>query len=355
VPIPDLTIALAAQVAVDNVLLGMLSLTLPMPAFSEAERIRDEAQEALALFRERGWLEKPESYHRTPPPLESPTVRPRPMLGLDVEHLSFESGYEPHAEEPGRERWLGYERNRTAHAWVLRHDAPERPWLCCIHGYQMGNPKIDLRAFEVARLHHSMGMNVILPVLPLHGPRAYGRISGDGFLSADFMDTVHAEAQAMWDIRRALSWARAQGATKVGAFGLSLGGYNTALLACLDEDLACAIPGIPATDFARITWRHGPPLQLRYSETIGVKLDDVDALLRVVSPLALEPKVDHERRYLFGAVGDLLVPAELVRDLWRHWDRPRLEWYQGGHVTFGAHPQIRRLVDSALRESGLTP
>ena len=40
--------------------------------------------------------------------------------------------------------------------------------------------------------------------------------SGDGFLSGHALDTVHAEAQAMWDIRRLVSWIRAQGAPAVG-------------------------------------------------------------------------------------------------------------------------------------------
>ncbi len=79
----------------------------------------------------------------------------------------------------------------------------------------------------------------------------------------------------------------------------------------------------------------------------------MDEVLRVVSPLALEPRVPHERRYLFGGVADRLVPADQVRDLWRHWDRPRIEWYQGAHVTFSAHPGVRRLIGEALRESGL--
>jgi hypothetical protein len=73
----------------------------------------------------------------------------------------------------------------------------------------------------------------------------------------------------------------------------------------------------------------------------------------VVSPLALEPLVPKERRYLFGAISDLLVPADQVRDLWRHWDRPRIVWYQGSHVTFRAHPEVDALFDDALRESGL--
>jgi hypothetical protein len=59
--------------------------------------------------------------------------------------------------------------------------------------------------------------------------------------------------------------------------------------------------------------------------------------------------VPRERRYLFAAVADRLIPAAQVRDLWRHWEQPRIEWYQGGHVTFGLHPPVRALIDDALR------
>jgi hypothetical protein len=74
---------------------------------------------------------------------------------------------------------------------------------------------------------------------------------------------------------------------------------------------------------------------------------------RVISPLDLAPRVPFERRYIFGAVGDRLVPPDQVRDLWLHWERPRIEWYQGGHLTFRAHAGVRRLVRDALREAGL--
>jgi hypothetical protein len=218
----------------------------------------------------------------------------------------------------------------------------------------MGWPLIDLAAFEAARLHRRLGLNLLFPVLPLHGPRKAGRRSGDYFLAGDPIDTLHAEAQAMWDLRRLLSWIRAQGAETIGVSGLSLGGYQTALLASLDDELAGVIAGIPLTDVSRAVWRHGPPLYIRFSESQGVVHEEVAEVLSVVSPLSLAPRVPHERRYLFGAVADRLVPVDQVRDLWLHWDQPRIVWYQGGHVTFRFHAPVRQLLKDAFRESGLT-
>ena len=355
VPAPEPSLQLCAEVAADDALLAFMGLAMPAPRPDDRRRVAGEVREARELYQARGWLEKPADYHRTPPPLGDGEARltGRRLRGLSFEHLRFESGYEPHVDEPGRARWLSYGPNRTAHAWVLRHPGAERPWLMCIHGYQMGSPAVDLAAFQAARLHHGLGLNLVLPALPLHGLRKVGRISGDGFLSGDFLDSVHAEAQAMWDLRRILAWVRAQGAPRIGVHGLSLGGYNTALLASLDDELACAIPGIPATDFTRLTWRHGPPLQLRMAEHHGLVHDAAAEVSQVVSPLALEPRVPFEHRAIFGAVSDLLVPPDQVRDLWRHWGRPRSVWYQGSHISFRLHPEVNALFLDTLRGAGL--
>jgi len=358
VPAPPLGLSTALEVAVDSAVLAQMTLSAPARALQgDGHRVAAEVHAALALYGDRGWIEKPESYHRTPPVLEDVTLRRARTRGIDYDHLSFESGYEPHEGEPGRERYLDYTPCRTGHAWVLRHPGPsggERPWLVCIHGYQMGTPLVDLGAFRPEWLHRRLGLNLLLPVLPMHGPRRIRRVSGDGFLAGDLVDTVHALAQTGWDLRRLVSWVRGEGATQVGVYGLSLGGYSAALLASLDEAIDCAIAGIPATDFARLSWKHGPPDSLRLAEEAGVGLGETRDLKKVVSPLVLEPKLPRERRYIFGGSADQLVPPDLVHDLWTHWERPAMLWYPGAHCTFPFHASVRRFVDRALRESGLT-
>ena len=361
VPEPIGSVRAAFEVAVDSAVLGQMALRAPARAMrGNNERVAGEVHAALAMYAERGWVETPSSYHLAPPPLEKAELRSRRTRGVDFEHLSFASGYEPHDGEPGRERWLSYTPCHTGHAWVLRHREPSlttgepRPWLVCIHGYQMGTPFVDFGAFRPAWLSRRLGLNLVLPVLPIHGPRRIRRVSGDGFLSGELLDTVHALAQAAWDLRRIVSWVRAQGATQIGVYGLSLGGYSTALLASLEPGLACAIAGIPATDFARLSWKHGPQDSLRRAEEAGIGLGETVDLTKVVSPLALQPQLLHEQRYIFGGTADQLIPPDLVRDLWWHWEKPAMHWYPGAHCTFGAHSAVRGFVERALRESGLT-
>ncbi len=347
--------AMAAKVAADEAILSTMNVTRTLPRGERADRVRVETLQAVELFGARGWLDKPESYHRVPLSLDAPRIRPARSRGIAFEHLSFDSEYEPHAEEPGRDRWLGYTKNRTAHAWVLRHPGAPRPWLVCVHGYQMGSPLVDLGAFDPRLYHRKLGLNMLLPVLPLHGERKMGRRSGDGFLGANALDSVHAEAQAMWDMRRLLSWIRAQDPYGIGVLGLSLGGYNTALLASLDEDLLCAIPGIPATSFEGLLYEHSHETQLRELHDRGLTRELFSQVFRPISPLVLEPKVAPEGRAIFGGVADRLVPPDQVRDLHEHWGSPPIAWYQGGHLTFVREPAVRALIEDTFQRSGLLP
>ncbi|MBI2572137.1 MAG: alpha/beta hydrolase [Candidatus Schekmanbacteria bacterium] len=358
VPVPEPSAALAAQVALDELVLSTMHLTIPV-SLRETDwcRIRREVEQAVDLFAREGWLDSPESYHRVPAAPSQFEVRVKRAGGMAFEHVRFASDYRPWPDEPGASRWLSYAPNRTAHAWLLRHHGGARPWLICLHGYQMGTAAIDLRLFRAEWLKHRAGFNVAFPVLPLHGPRKIGRRSGDGYLSGDFLDTLHAQTQALWDIRRLLCWIRElepHAPLAPAVFGLSLGGYNAALLAAHVADLSAVIAGIPATDFVRLFWRHGTPHGSRLLEHVGLSREPVSRALSLVSPLALPAKVERENLFVFGGVADRLVPPDQIRDLWEHWNRPQIAWYQGGHLTFPADTGVRRMIRMALSGAGAT-
>jgi len=352
VPATRWSVGLATKMIMDEVFFLTEALSIQLVSVRDRRRIDEEMAAALGYFAARGFLDRPDDYHHEPTPLVPTESRDATSRGLRYEHLQFASEYEPHAGEPGRERWLAYERNRTGHAWVLRHTGKPRPWLVCIHGYRMGFPLADFTAFPAAWFHHELGLNVAFPVLPLHGPRKMGVRTGDGFLSGDYLDTIHLQAQAVWDIRRLVRWLREDG-EPIGVYGLSLGGYTTTLLASLEDDLACAIAGIPATDWVGLTRWVIPAWLLALAEYAGVTLDRVEQIIRVVSPLAFTPRVPWDRRFLYAATADRLVPHATVRALWEHWERPRLDWYHGSHTSFGMETAVPGLLTDAFRRSGL--
>jgi esterase/lipase len=354
VPEPEMSARLAARAASDEVSMCVIVLTTwPLAVGSQATRIRRETYEALSLFEDKGWIEDPASYHQDPPPLEKVERESGSIPGLEFERVRFPSLYEPHKEEPGRDRWLSYEHNRTAHAWLLRHPGAPRPWLVCLHGIRMGSPKRDIPHFQPEYLHHELGLNLMIPALPIHGPRRVGPVSGDRILSGDVMDALHAGAQAMWDVRRLISWLReTQEAPSVGALGHSLGGYAAALLAGLG-DVDCVVAANPATDSSRLFWQNALSLVTRYLKAEGIREEDSARLLRVVSPLAFAPLVPKERLAIFHGIADRVVPAVEAASLWEHWGRPRIAWYGGTHRDFLRAPEARALFEETLSAAGM--
>lgn len=358
VPEPQMNVKLSIQAAADEVKMFAIVLTTwPHAVGAAAKRAVRELDEALDVFERNGWLEKPESYHKTPPPAEISGREKFRHEGWNMEHLSFESGYEPWPDEPGRERWLSYERNRTAHALILRHEGEKRPWLVCIHGLRNGSPHKSDDLFQPDFLHRELGLNLLFPYLPLHGPRRSGYVSGSCLLSGNAVDLVHAGAQAVWDIRRLLSWLRLpdQAAPNIGLLGHSLGGYTAALLASLDNRIDCVIAANPSVDPSHMFWRDGLSAATRYLKTYGASQKKMDRLSRPVSPLALEPKVPKEGRAIVASVADRIIPASEPDSLCRHWDKPRVLWHQGTHFGLLRTREGQDAVRDTLRDSGMLP
>ncbi|HEY8123187.1 MAG TPA: hypothetical protein VII78_17840 [Myxococcota bacterium] len=360
VPPLEPRLGLVAHALLDRSFTLMTSLITGVPLPQLVRRMVEEAQAAHAFYEGRGWLEDPLPYHRKPPRLREVANVPssvwvRPGLApTRFEHLQWDSGFEPHADEPGGERWQAHPANGTAHAYVLRHATP-RPWLVCVHGFAMGTPLVNFFGFPARFLHETLGLNLIFPVLPLHGPRGAQRFSGGEVLSPDYLRMVLLFAQAVWDVRRAISWVRAQGGAPVGLYGISLGGYVSSLVSALEDDLRCVIAGIPAVDFACLARDNEPWIMRRYDRDFALDWQLVRAITHVVSPLAFTPKIPRDGRFIYAGVADRIARPDQARALWRHWERPAIHWFQGGHMLGLRDPGLAPFIENALRETELLP
>jgi hypothetical protein len=353
---PSLSLGLAAGVAMDEALLAMAMTPSRFPRRADFARVSAELADARRMFSRRGWIAQPASYHRIPPPLKPEDVEMSRgwALGLGYERVTYESGFAVRAGEPGAERWMAYEPNRRATATVVRHLGEPRPWVVCVHGFCMGYPFMDFVGLHTAKLHRGLGLNVALPVLPLHGPRKVTLVSGEPFLSFDMMNTVHGLTQAVWDIRRLVSWIRGQGATSIALYGISLGSYVVSLLAGIEDGFDAVVAGVPVVDFPSLFHDHSP-LHIRARSIehriLGGAAEDV---YRVVSPMSFEPKVMPDRRFVFAGYGDRLALPDQARRLWEHWDEPRINWYSGNHVGYLWSGQVGAFLTESLAASGLS-
>ena len=202
-----------------------------------------------------------------------------------------------------------------------------------------------------------MGMNLLMPILPLHGPRRIRRNSGAGFIDGEVSDTFHAISQGIHDIRCWMRWIREtqdlpDGAQQPGVLGYSLGGYHAALLACLEPELACVIAGIPLTDLPGALWRHMPTQQRRFLKALGLKRPVLTQALAPVSPLAMSPVVDADRLTIFAASADRIVPPEQAARLANYWGIEPV-WYEGAHLSVSREAVVAQALKQAWANAGL--
>lgn len=350
-----MTAALAAQVAMDEAVVALMQGPNRTPRRADYKRVSAELREAEALFDDRGWLDDPRSYHRDPEPLVDVSFSSGWALGQRYRRMSWVSGYHARPEEPGAQRWDAFERNHTASAWLLEHDDGPRPWVVCVHGFGTGAPFSDMITFRAQHLHHDLGWNVAAIVLPVHGSRSPSRMGGEHFLSFDMINSVHALAQSAWDVRRLLSWVRAQEPTSLVLHGVSLGGYVTALTTCLDGDFDAVIAGIPICDFPAL-FAHQSPRHVRERAAEHQVLEGhAEVIHRVVSPLAMPSLVPVERRFIFAGLGDrMAIPAQ-TQALWQHWDHPTISWFPGNHVGYLWSKKVAGFVDGILGDLAPAP
>lgn len=350
-PIARPTLALAGQALRDEIVLWGLKVRRPVSNPRAFARIDREVTAALEFYGKRGWLARPRGFYGRPEPLTQVTTHQVKGRKPTFYRMEFESGYAPHPGEPGRDRWLGYAANHREYALLLRHPEP-RPWLICVHGTEMGRAALDLTAFRAWQLHERFGLNVVLPVLPLHGPRAHGLPGGAVYPGEDILDDIHATAQAVWDIRRLLTWIRSEEPqSAVGLNSLSLGGCVAGLVASLEKGLTCAILGVPVADIVDVLQRHAG---LRADDPRRETLALAAPLGHMISPLSLTPLVPMAGRFIYAGVADRLVhPREQVTRLWKHWGKPHIVWYPGGHIGYFRSRPVQRFVTDALSQSGL--
>lgn len=343
-----MTASLLAHVAMDEAVMALVQGPKRFPRRADYERVGAELAEARDLFARRGWLDDPRSYHRDPEPLVDPLVTRGWALGQAYDRISWRSGYEPRPEEPGAERWAAFGPNQTAAAWVLEHGDRPRPWLVGVHGFGTGAPVADMVTFRAQHLHHDLGWNVAAIVLPVHGSRRSSTIGGEDFLGFDLMNSVHALAQSVWDVRRLLSWVRTRQPTALALHGVSLGGYITALTTCFDGDLDAAIAGIPVCDLPALLERQSPAHVRRRALEHGVLGDCAEDVHRVVSPVAMASLIDPDRRFVFAGLGDRMAVPTQAHALWEHWERPTICWFPGNHVGYLWSAKVAGFVDSVL-------
>lgn len=284
-----------------------------------------------------------------PPPAEVREIDRGLRKGSRVIDLSYRSAFSPTFERY-REEFGSYEANLSVHARLFTGDEP-RPIAILIHGWGGGNFWFEERAFPVHYLRR-IGLDVVLFQLPFHGNRAPAQAptSGALFPSPHVVRTNEAFGQAISDLRALARYLRSErGAPSVGVMGMSLGGYTSALWASLDDDLSFSVPIIPAVSMSDLMWRHGSDSPMRRrAQKVGVGRELLGDVFAPHCPLDLAPQLSRDRLMIVAGRGDRIAPPDQAERLWKHWDRPKMFWFPGGHLAQVGRGDAFRAIRSFL-------
>jgi hypothetical protein len=354
VPNPEPSLALAASVALDELMLLSMGLLGSIGSQDDYDRSSSELDDAVRFYEANGWADDADAYFAPPPAPRDVSIASASNRRGALEELRFESEWAPRVGEPGRDRWLSFDANREVHGTMLRHDDGPRPWLVFVHGQGMGR-RADLEFFRARRLHRDLGINVLVPVLPLHGPRREGARIDQQFVSNIYLaNNVLGLAQSVWDLRRVLAWLREhEGAPSIGLFGFSLGSYVSSLLSTLDGDLACIVSVVPSGDLADALRTSEPALPSKRRAHRALHDARSETIHRVVSPLTRPCRIPKDRRFIIAGQGDRIAVPAGAAQLWRHWDEPAIKWRPRGHVTTAWSADYNDHLADILRASGL--
>lgn len=351
-PRSRLTLQVRRDVIVDAAAYRAVRSLAARPDRASLVRIEAEVTDALRLFEREGWLDAPETYHQTPPPPTDVRSARRRSANLRYTTISWLDGYRPRADEPGAGRFLGHRVNRVARASLLEHRSGDRPWLLCLHGFAMGRPGLDLRAFRALHLHRDLGLNLAFLTLPFHGRRNPTSSVAPPMPSADALETVHGLSQAVWDTRQLVALLRARSDMPIGVMGLSLGGLVASITASLDQLDAVGLL-VPAVDLPTLAERAASAGEVGAPAAFDL-LARARPLYAPISPLRLKPRVPAERSFIVAGTLDRFVNASTqVVPLWRHWNEPELHWYHGGHASLFWAPRVQSTIDRQLTQLGL--
>lgn len=248
------------------------------------------------------------------------------------------------------DKYMRAKRNQHAHARWLRHLDGPRPCAVLLHGYMTGAYAIEERLWPVRQLFDS-GMDVVISVLPFHGPRrseARG-LKPPAFPSSDPRFTIEGLRQLVADHTALFDYLLAGRVSSLGVMGMSLGGYGAALLATLDDRLSFAVLVIPLAAIEDFALTHGRFTgDTREQEAQRVAMS---AAQWTVSPFSRPALIKGDRVVVLAGESDFVTGVRQAQLLSDHFET-EMTTFEGGHlVQFGRSRAFAPVWDM-LKRSG---
>ena len=195
----------------------------------------------------------------------------------------------------------------------------------------------------LCRLFASFGVTALRMTLPYHGVRRPPELErADYIVSSNIGRTLHANRQAVLDIRRSVDWLESQGYERIGVQGTSLGSCLGALAMAHDPRIAAGAFNHVSPYFADVVWRGLSTRHVRAGLEGHVTLDTLRDCWMPISPWPFIDRIKGRPMLNLYAIYDLTFPVDLTRHYLKELERrvigANIRMLPCGHYTSGKTP-----------------
>lgn len=195
----------------------------------------------------------------------------------------------------------------------------------------------------LCRLFASVGIAALRITLPYHGVRRPPELErADYIVSSNIGRTLHANRQAVLDIRRAVDWLEARGFERIGVQGTSLGSCLGALAMAHDPRIVAGAFNHVSPYFADVVWRGISTRHVRAGLEGHVTLDTLRDCWMTISPWPYIDRIKDRPMLNLYAMYDLTFPVDLSRHYLEELDRRQITTDNRalpcGHYSSGRAP-----------------
>ncbi|HTF57348.1 MAG TPA: acetylxylan esterase [Planctomycetota bacterium] len=238
------------------------------------------------------------------------------------------------------------EENNTVwcRVWMPKETAPTpRPAVVMLH-YLKGT----FKPMEAAGLFFAAkGFVAVLVYMPHYGRRRAADPEKRSFMISEDLDSTLANfRQAVLDIRRTGDWLRSQKGidpTRIGLFGVSLGGVVGALVAGVEPRFTRTVLVVGGGDLPAMVLHESRETREMRQRLLdgGWTAEKLKPILEPIEPLTFAGRVDPGSVLLINAENDDVIPKECTERLWIAMGGPRINWIKANHYSIAfALPQI---------------
>jgi hypothetical protein len=170
----------------------------------------------------------------------------------------------------------------------------------------------------LCRLLNQFGMSALRLSLPYHDQRMPPELHrADYIVSANIARTLQVCRQAVLDARRAIHWLAAEGYSRIGILGTSLGSCLSLLTTAHEPLVKAAALNHISPHFADVVWRGLSTAHVREGLNGHIDLDRLRTLWKPISPRWYLERLRDRQTLLVYARYDLSFPLDLSEDLVR--------------------------------------